>query len=118
MAEAEGFEPPVPFGTLAFKVGDAPTSGDRRSSMARSRAWRGRLRPSPTTSERNHKCNHLPSRLSPRSAACRAAYTDYTATEDPAVSSRRSGVQPATGARRYPSACWRPIAASVGQYDL
>jgi len=36
MAEAEGFEPPVPFGTLAFKVVDPAISGDHRNTLGRS----------------------------------------------------------------------------------
>ena len=31
--EAEGFEPPVPVGTLAFKVVDPLISGDRPDNM-------------------------------------------------------------------------------------
>jgi hypothetical protein len=37
-AEAEGFEPPVPLSTLAFKVVDPLISSDRPSSMGRSSA--------------------------------------------------------------------------------
>jgi hypothetical protein len=37
-AEAEGFEPPVPLGTLAFKVVDPVISSDRPSSMGTSSA--------------------------------------------------------------------------------
>jgi hypothetical protein len=37
-AEAEGFEPPAPFGTLAFKVVDPVISGDRLSCLVRSSA--------------------------------------------------------------------------------
>jgi hypothetical protein len=37
-AEAEGFEPPVPFGTLAFKVVDPLISSDHPNSMGRSSA--------------------------------------------------------------------------------
>jgi hypothetical protein len=33
--EAEGFEPPVPLGTLAFKAVDRLISGDRPSNMGR-----------------------------------------------------------------------------------
>jgi hypothetical protein len=36
VAEAEGFEPPVPSGTLAFKVRDTPTSSDRWRAISRS----------------------------------------------------------------------------------
>ena len=36
LAEAEGFEPPVPLGTLAFKVVDPAISDDHPSSMGRS----------------------------------------------------------------------------------
>jgi hypothetical protein len=36
VAKAEGFEPPVPFGTLAFKVVDPAISDDHPSSMGRS----------------------------------------------------------------------------------
>jgi hypothetical protein len=38
VAEAEGFEPPVPLGTLAFKVVDPVISGDRTNALGKSYA--------------------------------------------------------------------------------
>ncbi len=47
LAEAERFEPPVPSGTLAFKVRDSPTSGDRRSAIRDSKNPTGPVLPVP-----------------------------------------------------------------------
>jgi hypothetical protein len=57
-AEAEGFEPPVPLGTLAFKVVDPVISGDHLSIMGRSSTMHGHPWVLPITGECNHKCNH------------------------------------------------------------
>jgi hypothetical protein len=57
-AEAEGFEPPVPLGTLAFKVVDPAISSDHHSTMGRSSTMHGHPWVLPITGECNHKCNH------------------------------------------------------------
>jgi len=58
LAEAEGFEPPVPLGTLPFKVVDPAISSDHHSTMGRSSTMHGHPWVLPIAGECNHKCNH------------------------------------------------------------
>jgi hypothetical protein len=58
LAEAEGFEPPDPLGSLAFKVVDPAISSDHHSTMGRSSTMHGHPWVLPIAGECNHKCNH------------------------------------------------------------